>query len=141
MYTLFMKNILLLLITLLFFSSCDSKSGVDLWLHDYDNALEIAKKEQKDVYLFIGADECRFCDKYKEQTLSKKHVIDKLKEDYILLYLSRDQHQIPDRFETQGVPRHYFLTPEGKIILDTHGMPEPEGLFLILDEVDLHKDD
>jgi len=136
-----MKTLLLSLLTLLLFSSCGSKSGVDSWLHDYDRALEVAKAEEKDVYLFIGADECRFCDRYKEVTLSKKHVIDKLKEDYILLYLSRDQHQIPTHFETEGVPRHYFLTHTSKIILDTHGMPEPDGLFLILDEVDLHKED
>lgn len=110
------------------------------WLHDYDKALSKAKTEQKDVYLFIGADVCRFCDLFKEMTLSKKEVIDTLKEDYILLYLSRDRHEIPARFATQGVPRHYFLTPCGKIIHEDMGSREPAGFYSILDEVDLKRE-
>ena len=110
------------------------------WLHDYDKALLEAKKENKDVYLFIGADECRFCDLFKKLTLSKKEVIDTLKKQYILLYLSRDQHKIPKHFAIKGVPRHYFLTSSGKIIHEDAGSREPAGFFSILDEVDLKKD-
>ena len=55
--------------------------------------------QNKNVFLFIGADECRYCDKFVKETLSKEDVIKRLKEDYILLYMSRDQHKIPDKFE------------------------------------------
>jgi len=110
------------------------------WLHDYDKALIEAKKEHKDIYIFIGADECRFCDLFKNLTLSKKEVIDTLKKDYILVYLSRDRHNIPKRFAIKGVPRHYFLTPTGKIIHADMGSREPAGFYDILDEVDLKKD-
>ena len=48
------------------------------WLHDYDKALVQAKQEKKDVYLFIGADKCRFCKKFKETTLTDKDIIKKL---------------------------------------------------------------
>ena len=133
-----MKKLLLSLLSIIMFSSCSSES---LWLHDYNKALEIAKEQEKDVYLFIGADECRFCDRFKELTLSKSEVIERLQEEYILLYLSRDQHFIPDHFATQGVPRHYFLTPNGDIIHTDQGSREPDGFFSILDEVDLKKDD
>jgi len=128
----------LIILTLIFISSLQ---GIELnWLHDYDKALEIAKKENKDVYLFVGADECRFCDRFKEMTLSKKEVIDKLQEDYILLYLSRDQHKIPKHFAIKGVPRHYFLTSDGKIIHDDRGSREVAGFYDILDEVELKKE-
>ena len=110
------------------------------WLHDYDKALLEAKQEHKEVYLFIGADECRFCDLFKNLTLSKKKVIDTLKEQYVLLYLSRDRHKIPKHFTIHGVPRHYFLTSSGKIIHEDAGSREPSGFYLILDEVDLKKD-
>jgi len=128
----------LIIITLLF----SSLSAKELnWLHHYDSALQLAKMQNKDVYLFIGADECRFCDKFKRETLSNKEVIKKLRENFILLYLSRDQHKIPKRFKTKGVPQHYFLTPEGKIILTTNGSREIPGFYLLLEEVDLLKDD
>ncbi|RLA69465.1 MAG: thioredoxin family protein [Epsilonproteobacteria bacterium] len=130
-----MKRIILTLLlgTLLY--------GAELnWLHDYNKALLEAKKEHKDVYLFIGADVCRFCDLFKNMTLSKEEVIETLKDDYVLLYLSRDQHYIPEHFVTQGVPRHYFLTPSGKIIHEDMGSREPAGFYLMLDEVDLKKE-
>lgn len=133
-----MKKLLLSLLSIIMFSSCSSES---LWLHDYDKALEIAKETDKDVYLFIGADECRFCDRFKDLTLSKDEVIQRLQEEYILLYLSRDQHKIPEHFKTAGVPRHYFLTSDGKTIHEDQGSREPDGFFSILDEVDLKKDD
>ena len=99
------------------------------------------KKEGKTVYLFIGADDCRFCERFKDWTLSKKEVMDTLNKDYIPLYLNRDRHKIPKHFVIQGVPRHYFLTPSGKIIHKDAGSREPAGFYDILDEVELKKDD
>ncbi len=97
--------------------------------------------QNKDVYLFIGADECRFCDKFVKDTLSHEEVIKRLKEDYILLYMSRDQHKIPDKFEKYGVPRQYFLNYKGEIFYKTKGSREIDGFYQLLDEVELEKDD
>lgn len=111
------------------------------WSHDYEQALAQAEKEQKDVYLFIGADKCKFCDRFKKMTLTDKGILKRLNRDYVLLYLSRDQHKIPGRFKTKGVPRHYFLTPQGKIIHQTWGGREVHGFYDVLDEAELNKMD
>ena len=129
----------LIILTLIFISSLYSYELN--WLHHYKSALQLAKMQQKDVYLFVGADDCRFCDKFKDETLSNKEVIKRLRKDFILLYMSRDQHEIPKKFKTQGVPRHYFLTQNGDIILTTSGSREIHGFYLLLDEVDLAKED
>ena len=107
------------------------------WEHNYKNALATAKKEHKMVYLFIGADNCKHCERFKEQTLSNEDLIKDMKEEYVLLYMSRDKHDIPDGFELFGVPFHYFLTPEGKIIAEVQGSRELAGWYDVLDEVDL----
>jgi len=112
----------------------------DVWIHNYDEAIVLAQKQNKDIYLFIGADVCNFCKKYKEQTLSDKKVMQALTKDYIPVYLSRDQHLIPDKFETYGVPRHYFLTSKGKIFFDTQGLLEINGFYTMLDEAELSKE-
>lgn len=131
-----MKHFILvtLLISSLFSARLD-------WLHDYNSALILAKMQNKDVYLFIGANECKYCDKFVKETLSKVDVINKLKEDYILLYMSRDEHKIPDKFEKYGVPRHYFLNYKGDIIYKTNGSRELDGFYQLLDEVELSKED
>lgn len=110
------------------------------WEHNYDNALERAKEENKMVYLFIGADVCKHCDRFKKQTLSNKDLIESMKEQYILLYMSRDRHKIPDGFKKCGVPFHYFLTSTGEIIAQVQGSRELEGWYDVLDEVDLQSE-
>jgi len=129
------KKILLLLffITSLFSSELN-------WIHNYKKALTVAKKEHKDIYLFIGADKCRFCKKFKEKTLSQKQVINKLDEKFIPLYLSRDQHIVPDKFEKYGAPRHYFLNSNGKIYDEDAGYIAPEAFIKFLDEVSFYRD-
>lgn len=111
------------------------------WINDYDAALKQAAKEKKMVYLFIGSDTCRWCDKFKDLTLSKKDVINRLKQEYVLLYMSRDRHKIPSKFTTQGVPRHYFLKSDGTIIYEDRGSREPDGFLNLLEEVSLKKGD
>ena len=129
----FLLSILLLASTL---------GAVELnWEHNYDNALATAKKEHKMVYLFIGADNCKHCERFKKQTLSNKTLIEKMKKEYVLLFMSRDQHKIPDKFEKYGVPFHYFLNANGKIIAEIQGSRELAGWYDVLDEVDLIKED
>ena len=111
------------------------------WLHHYDSALKLAKMQKKDVYLFIGADECRYCDKFVKETLSNEEVIKTLKKDYVIIYMSRDQHKIPKKFKIRGVPRHYFLTAQGEVIYTTNGSREIDGFYQLLDEVELAKED
>ena len=109
------------------------------WLHNYDTALLQAKKESKYVYLFVGADVCKWCDRFKKMTLSSNEVIKKLEESYILLYMSRDRHKIPKKFKVKGVPRHYFLTSDGEIIYTARGSREIDGFYDLLEEVDVAK--
>ena len=126
-----------LILTILFSLSL---FGYELnWIHDYDKALKLAKKEHKDIYLFIGADACPYCKKLKKVTLSKKHVMDKINETFIPIYLSRDQHNIPDKFERFGAPRHYFLTSDGKIYDENAGFLNPDDFLAMLKEVEFYQ--
>lgn len=110
--------------------------GVELkWSSDYDAALKEAKKEKKDIYLFLGSEYCKYCEKFKDEVLSKDEVIKRLKKSFVLLYLSRDIDDIPAGLETKPVPRHYFLDEKGKVIYTTIGGRSVEGFYELLDEV------
>ena len=136
MHTFLFRTMLLLL-----FLYTVTLNAIELnWEHNFQHALATAKKEKKLVYLFIGADRCRYCDRFKKETLSNKKLIETMKKEYVLLYMSRDQHQIPDGFEKYGVPMHYFLTSEGKIIAKVQGSRELEGWYDVLDEIDLRRE-
>ncbi len=115
-------------------------AGAD-WPSDYEKALAQAKKEKKDIYLFIGSEYCKYCDKLEAEVFSKEDVMKRLKKDYVLIYLSRDIDDIPQKFETKPVPRHYFLTSNGEIIYTTIGYRNVKGFYELLDEVKEAKKD
>ena len=125
--------LLLLLVSSLFAYETDS------WLHDYNAALKEAQKEHKNIYLFIGADKCKYCKMFKEQTLSQKHIMQTLKKEYVLIYLSRDRHTVPDGFVKFGAPVHYFLNEQGKVLHQTAGFVNPDAFLDILDDVEIMK--
>jgi len=138
-----MRKLLLMTIVALLYG-CSSPTETKIkelnWEHNYKNALTTAKKENKMVYLFIGADVCSHCDRFKKETLSNKELIETMKKDYVLLYMSRDRHDIPDGFEKYGVPMHYFLSSDGEIIAHVVGSRELAGWYDVLDEIDLIKE-
>ena len=134
------KNNLLKFFVLILMINTYLYSNETIWLHDYEQAIAKAKKEHKDVYLFIGADRCKFCKKYKEETLSDTAVMKRLAKDYVPVYLSRDQHLIPENYETDGVPRHYFIQANEKAYFSTRGLLEIDGFYTMLDEAELSKE-
>ena len=105
------------------------------WSSDYEAALVTAKKEKKDIYLFLGSEYCKYCEKFKDEVLVKDEVLKRLSSSYILLYLSRDIDDIPAGLEAKPVPRHYFLDSSGKVIYTTIGGRSVEGFNELLDEV------
>ncbi|MDQ1267922.1 MAG: hypothetical protein QG560_565 [Campylobacterota bacterium] len=115
-------------------------AGTD-WPSDYEAALKEAKKEKKDIYLFIGSEYCKYCDKLEAEVFSKEEVLKRLKKEYVLIYLSRDIDDIPEKFETKPVPKHYFLTSNGEIIYTTIGYRSVKGFYELLDEVKEAKKD
>lgn len=110
-----MKLIMMILtLTTLLFSSSD-------WLNDYDEALKVAQKEDKRVYMLVVSNDCRWCDKFERTTLKDKQIMKRLEEKYILVHLSRETDYVPSKFKTTPVPRHFFLTAEGENIFPVVG--------------------
>jgi len=124
---------------ILIFALLSSLSADFDWPSDYDEALVKAKKEKKDVYLFIGSAYCRYCEKMKKTTFADKDVLKRLDKDFVSIYMSRDIDDIPSQFKTKPVPRHYFLTDKGEVIYTTIGSRSKEAFFELLDEVEESK--
>jgi len=120
------------LVSIILFSTLLFSSDLD-WPSDYDKALIQAKKENKFVYVLITSDSCRWCRKFEQTTLLDMDIEDRLEEEYITIHLSRDRHQIPGKFKTSPVPRHYFLDQKGDILYDTIGYRDVELMNSFMD--------
>lgn len=111
-----MKNLLAMLL----FTATLFGANLD-WSSDYEQALVDAKKENKLVYVFITSDNCKWCKKFANTTLQDANITKRLYSEFITINMSRDQHLIPDKFETAPVPRHYFTDAEGNILYSSLG--------------------
>lgn len=108
-----------LLLVLMLVSSLYS-ANLD-WSNDYEKALVDAKKENKLVYIFITSDACQWCRRFEETTLRDEEIKKRLYSQFVTIHLSRDRDNIPKKFETAPVPRHYFTDTEGNILYSSLG--------------------
>ena len=91
------------------------------WSHNYKQGLVDAKKEHKLLYVFITSDTCKWCRKFESTTLQDRAIKKRLYSEFITIHLSRDRDEIPEKFKTAPVPRHYFTDAEGNILDSTLG--------------------
>ena len=123
------------LLTILMFGTMLFSAELN-WDSDYEKALKEAQKQNKDVYMLITANDCRWCRKFESTTLQEKVVIDRLKKQYILLHVDREMDDFPKSFKSKRVPRHYFLTSKGEIIYSFLGYWKKDDFFSFLKDVD-----
>jgi thioredoxin-related protein len=106
------------------------------WMHSYDKALELAKKENKKVYMLITSDNCRWCRKFENTTLQEEATIARLNSKYILLHVDRDRDIFPEKFIRKGVPRHYVISENGNVIYTFLGYWNHEDFFSFMNEAE-----
>ena len=109
--------------------------GSDNWVENYDDAVKIAQEQNKRIYMFIVSEDCRWCKKFERTTLENEKLLQRLSKQYVLLHLSRDLDDIPSKFKTTPVPRHYFLSSDGEVIFPVVGYRDVETFNNFLDTV------
>ncbi|MBU1657460.1 thioredoxin family protein [bacterium] len=130
-----MKTVLKYLISVVLLASALLGAELD-WSHDYEAALQQAKKEKKDVYMLVTSADCRWCRKFEATTLQDESILAQLNKKYVLLHIDRDKDAMPEIFKKQRVPRHYFITSEAKIIYSFLGYWNSEDFASFLKDVD-----
>ena len=105
------------------------------WAEDYDEALVQAKKENKDLYIFISSTYCPWCSKFERNVLSDERVIKKLEKDYIIVGLNKEMDDIPEGLSARVIPRHYFANSDAKVFYTFAGYYDSVDFLDTLDEI------
>jgi len=111
------------------------------WLDNYKEARSQAKKEHKLIYVFISSSSCGWCHKFERTILQDEAVKEKLKKEFITVHLIRDFDDVPKKFLTSPVPRHYFTDANGHILYDSLGYRKVDTFmaFMGYAEDQIHK--
>jgi thioredoxin-related protein len=101
-------------------------SAPEGWLTNVDEAIELAKKENKAIMLeFTGSDWCPPCIKMKKEVFSKPEFLKAASEKFVLVHLDfprgdtelREKNQpLAEKYKIEGYPTIILLDAEGKEI-------------------------
>ena len=87
------------------------------WHTNIKEAFKLAKVQDKNVIIMVGEDDCRWCVKMKENTLTDKRIQEHMQE-YILISIKRsDKESIKYVPEFDGnIPSFFFMTNSEEMI-------------------------
>ncbi|MCP9756016.1 DUF255 domain-containing protein [Lacihabitans sp. CCS-44] len=131
-----MKNILIAIVVLgiiafLYFRSNpkvdfkqDTADGIHFQKGNWQQALDLAKKENKVVFLDIYATWCGPCKQLKKYTFTEKSAGDFFNANFVNMALDGEQPEgatLAQKFEIEAYPTLMFVTPEGELITKSPG--------------------
>ena len=103
------------------------------WMESYDKAVEKAKAEHKNIYVFIYADHCPYCEQMYGDVLDTKYIDYALKE-FIPLKLKITSSDVKKHFPNAYVtPTSYFITPQNQLLEEALGYTTEEFFFWKID--------
>ena len=104
-------------------------------LHNYTTALQKAKLQHKMVYVLVTSTHCRWCKKFKNETLQNKEVVKKLQKRFVTVELTKGFDTIPKQFSSHFMPSHFFVDANGVQLLEDIGYKTPQEFLEILEDL------
>ncbi len=120
------------------------------WYPWGEEALALARKEGKPIYVSVGYSACHWCHVMEEESFSDQEVADLLNAHFIAIKIDREER--PDLDEkfiivtsmlngSAGWPNGVFLTPESDPFFGSGYMPKAEFLDLLAEIAGLWRED
>ena len=102
-----------------------------IWQNDLEKAISLAKKENKNILLFITAPSCGYCEKMKREIFNNKDTANFLQKEYILVKMdiSKASKVFPKTYVT---PTTYIFTPQKELLAFQVGYQNEEFFFWTL---------
>ena len=120
--------VLLALIGLYSFTTLNKKTksdeGITFHIGTWQQALDLAKKENKMIFLDAYASWCGPCKKMKRTTFADKNVADYYNKNFINVAIDMEKGEGPmlaERYSVEAYPTLIFIKPDGKLFGKTMG--------------------
>jgi thioredoxin 1 len=112
--------------------TADKKGGVQFHRGTWNKALQLAKKENKLIFLDVYATWCGPCKKMKKYTFADKEVGQYYNEHFINVSLDGEQGDgsiISNRYVVTGYPALLFIDGDGKLVTQRNGYHTSQELL------------
>ncbi len=88
---------------------------------NYSKTIEIAKKENKPIFILFSKPNCPWCKKLKSKILTTKDIYKRLEKEYIVLFLDKNRDIYPKKYKVQATPTVFLISPTEEIYTEIIG--------------------
>jgi thioredoxin 1 len=116
----------------------DTADGVHFQKGNWQQALDLAKKENKLVFLDIYATWCGPCKQLKKYTFADKSAGEFFNKNFVNMALDGEQEEgaaLAQKFRIEAYPTLMFVTPEGELITKSPGFRTAPDLINLGKEI------
>ncbi|WP_309497723.1 thioredoxin family protein [Sulfurovum sp.] len=106
------------------------------WVKDIDTAFTLAKKEHKNVMVFVEGENCRWCKKMKGRTLSDESVEKRLEKFVVVKVMREDPKSMAVLPDIKGVPTTFFMNENKKVLESAIGYWNVEDFIAYINDVE-----
>jgi len=106
------------------------------WVKDIETAVQIAKKEHKNIMVMVEGEHCRWCKKMKGRTLSDDTVEKRLEKYVVVKVFREDGNAMAQLPPVDGVPTIFFMKENKAILEDIVGYFNVEDFISYIDDVE-----
>ncbi len=110
----------------------------------FDEALEVAARDQRPVFLYFGRHGCPSCERTNRESFTDQRVIDAFNARYVLAYVDSEsgsrlrlpwgeritEMELGIKLKVYGTPFFYFMEPDGQAIMRAPGYQSAEEFLL-----------
>jgi len=110
----------------------DTKEGIQFHKGTWEEALQLAKKENKLIFLDIYATWCGPCKKLKANTFSNSEVGTVYNQNFVNVAFDGEQGEgamLMQKYNLRSFPSLLFIDGNGKVITKTGGYHNPNELI------------
>jgi thioredoxin-related protein len=99
----------------------------------YAKGIDIAKMQDKPVFLYFHADWCTYCTKLKKTTFADRDVLNYLNDNFISIAIDTEKEKAFARqWGVKGLPTLWFLKSDSSKISNLPGYVGPDQFLTIL---------
>ncbi len=80
-------------------------------VESYKEALEISKKQNKKVLMFMYSVHCPWCEKMKKTTFTDEKIINYINSKYIFVKMEMEMDEYPAKLKPRYIPTTYVIDP------------------------------
>ncbi len=109
------------------------KSSNGIKWYNYKKGMNLAKKQNKKVFLHFYTEWCDYCKEMQSTTFDHRTVVRMLNTDFIAIKVNTAKnHKVAAKYNIRPVPDNWFLSADGNKIKNFLGYFEPDQFVTVL---------